>query len=376
MFWLGLIFLTTFQVSAQQITPTEAVVASMDFKDDLDFEHLPLAISRQLENYKRRGLAGTIQFGTKTYPRTVLKDSLIELNSLALAAVECLKISQRSVCEQEFSLKINERFDIYRPVPKSTEQGHAQKKTQFTSYYTPDFNGSRTKSDVYRNPIFSLPKTETERKYSRVEIDFDRKLDNKNLEVLWVKETLFDIYFSHIQGGGRVKLEDGSTVYLSYTGSNGKKFQFISQYLINSGLMPRATTNYWSQREFLEINPQHQRAAYETAPFFVYFKETAEEPHGLDDMSLTVSRSLAWDNTIYKSLGVINFIKTVKTTSVDPTTGAPVKTPFSRFFLAQDTGSAIRGNARCDLYWGYGEEALFVAGKLMELGEQYMLIKK
>lgn len=375
-FWLGLLLLTSFELSAQQVTPTEAVIASMDFQDDLDFEHLPLAISRQLANYKVRGLTGTIQFGTKVYPRTVLKDSLIELNTLAEFAVECLKTSQRSVCEQEFSLKVNERFDIYRPIPKSTEQGHAQKKTQFTSYYTPDFNGSRTKSAVYHHPIFGLPKTETERKYSRVEIDFDRKLDNKNLEVMWVKETLFDIYFSHIQGGGRVKLDDGSTVYLSYTGSNGQKFQFISQYLINSGLMPRAQTNYWTQREFLETNPQHQRAAYGTAPFYIYFKETAEEPHGLDDMSLTESRSLAWDNTIYKSLGVINFIKTVKTTSVNPTTGAPVKTPFSRFFLAQDTGSAIRGNARCDLYWGYGEEALFVAGKLMELGEQYMLIKK
>jgi membrane-bound lytic murein transglycosylase A len=360
---------------AQEVTPTQKVEVSMDFTDDLDFEHLPKAIDRQLENYTKRGLKGTIKFGSKVYPRTILKDSLLTLKTLALQATECLKVSNRAVCEQEFSLAINSAFDIYKPIPKSTELGYSEKKSYFTSYYTPDFQGSRTKSDLYKNPIYSLPPNETDRTLSRVEIDFDRKLEGKNLEFMWVKETLFDIYFFHIQGGGRVTLPDGSTTYVSYTGKNGKKFQFVSQYLINSGLMQRESTNYFTQRAFLEANPQHQRATYATAPFFIYFKETADEPHGLDDISLTESRSLAWDNTIYKSLGVINFIKTVKTTHLD-TAGKPVKVPFSRFFLAQDTGSAIRGNARCDLYWGYGEAALFVAGKLMEVGEQYMLIKK
>jgi membrane-bound lytic murein transglycosylase A len=179
----------------------------------------------------------------------------------------------------------------------------------------------------------------------------------------------------HIQGGGRVVLSDGSTTYLSYSGKNGHKFEFVSKYLMDSGLMERSKTNYFTQRAFLEENPQHQRATYATAPFFIYFSETAVEPYGLDEISLTEGRSLAWDNTVYKSLGVINFIKTVKTTHLSDS-GAAVKKPFGRFFLAQDTGSAIRGNARADLYWGYGEEALFVAGKLLELGEQYFLIKK
>ncbi|MFP5385698.1 MAG: MltA domain-containing protein [Bacteriovoracia bacterium] len=360
---------------AQETTPTERVYASLNFQDDLDFSLLSKAIDRQLENFKRRGLKGTIQFGTKIYPRTILKDSLLLLKEYSLEAKNCLEVFTRENCESDFSSKMNESFAIYRPLPKENERGYKEKKTFFTSYYTPDFQGSYQKTEEYKNPIFSLPQKEEERKLTRVEIDLDRKLDGKNLEILWVKETLFDIYFMHIQGGGRVVLSDGKTTYLSYAGKNGHKFRFVSEYLISSGLMERGKTNYFTQRAFLEEHPEHQRATYSTAPFFVYFKETNVEPHGLDNISLTEGRSLAWDNTVYKSLGVINFIKTVKTTRLNEE-GKPVKKPFSRFFLAQDTGSAIKGNARVDLYWGYGEEALFVAGKLMELGEQYFLIKK
>jgi membrane-bound lytic murein transglycosylase A len=368
-------FFTSLILSAQEITPTERVQQSLIFEDDLDFLLLEKAIDRQLESFSKRGLKGTIQFGTKVYPKTILSESLVELKRLSREAKDCLKTSPKDICDDEFSLKMNQAFAIYRPLPKSSERGYSEKKTFFTSYYTPDFRGSRVKTEEYTHPIYALPENETDRKLSRVEIDLDQKLAGKGLEFLWVKETLFDIYFMHIQGGGRVVLPDGSQTYLSYTGKNGQKFEFVSKYLIESGLMERGKTNYFTQRLFLEEHPEHQRATYETAPFFIYFKETAEEPHGLDDISLTEGRSLAWDNTIYKTLGVINFIKTVKTTHLDEN-AKPVKEPFSRFFLAQDTGSAIRGNARCDLYWGYGEEALFVAGKVMELGEQYFLIKR
>lgn len=360
---------------AQEVTPTVRLDQSLAFTDDLNFAMLEKAIDRQLENFAARGLKGTIQFGTKVYPKSVLKDSLVELKRLAIETSICMKTYSKDTCFEDFSLKVNQRFAIYRPRPKKTEPGYGDGKTKFTSYYTPDFKGSRVQTPVYKNPIYALPTNEADRKLSRVEIDLDHKLSGKGLEFLWVKETLFDIYFMHIQGGGRVVLPDGKTTYLSYTGSNGQKFQMVSKYLIDSGLMERQNTNYFTQRAFLEEHPEHQRATYGTAPFFIYFKETKEEPHGLDDISLTEGRSLAWDNTVYKSLGVINFIQTVKTTHLDEA-GQPVKAPFSRFFLAQDTGSAIRGNARCDLYWGYGEEALFVAGKLMEMGEQYFLIRK
>lgn len=369
------LLLLPFFVLAQEITPTEQVTQSLTFDDDLEFRLLDQAIRRQLESYDRVKLSGTIQFGPHTYPRSVLRTSLLSLRALTQDAISCLEASPKEACLSAFSLAVNQTFAVYRPIPKETERGYREKKSYFTSYYTPDFRGSYERTAEYKNPIFALPASAQERSYSRVEIDFDRKLDGKKLELLWVKETLFDIYFMHIQGGGRVVLPDGTTTYLSYAGKNGMKFEFISKFLIESGLMERAKTNYFTQRAFLEEHPEHQRAAYATAPFFIYFKETATEPEGLDSIPLTEGRSLAWDNTVYKSLGVINFVRTVKTVKLDEN-GNPVKVPFSRFMLSQDTGGAIRGNARSDLYWGYGEEALFVAGKLMELGEQYFLVKK
>lgn len=369
------LLLFPFAVFSQEITPTEKVEASLNFSDDLDFQFLDIAINRQLESYEKKGLKGTIKFGKTVYPKTVLKESLKLLLKLSAEAQNCALTEDKDSCSNEFSRKLNENFSVYRPLPKETERGYKEKKAFFTSYYTPDFRGSYEKTEEFKNPIFGLPATEEERKYSRVEIDFDRKLDGKNLEVMWVKETLFDIYFMHIQGGGRVVMPDGTKTYLSYSGKNGQKFEFVSKYLIESGLMERSKTNYFTQRAFLEEHPEHQRATYATAPFFIYFKETSHEPEGLDGISLTEGRSLAWDNTVYKTLGVINFVSAVKTTHLNEE-GNPVKKPFSRFFLAQDTGSAIRGNARADLYWGYGEDALFVAGKLMEIGDQYFLIKR
>ncbi len=355
-------------------TPTEQVLESVVFEDDLDLDLMKKAIERQVKAYDRVGLTDTIQFGKDIYKKSHLKQSLLKFSVLVDEARECLQTSVKEVCYQNLSLKLNEQFNIYRPLPAKAERGYQNKKTYFTSYYTPDLDGSYEQTSEYKYPIYALPEV-GDQKYSRTQIDFEGKLKNKGLELLWVKNTLFDIYFMHIQGGGRVKLPDGRVLYLSYAGKNGMKFQFVSQYLISSGLMSGMTVNYWTQREFLENNPQYQKETYSTCPMFVYFKITEEEPHGVWDIPLTEGRSIAVDNTIYKTTGVINFIKTVKTTHLD-SDGSPVKAPFSRFFLNQDTGSAIRGNARVDIYWGYGEEALFVAGKLMELGDQYLLIQK
>jgi membrane-bound lytic murein transglycosylase A len=368
------LFLISSWAMAQEKTPTERVYQSLSFEDDLDLVNMKKVIARQMDAYKRVTLSGTIQFGTKTFLKSHLKESLTHFETLVDEAIECLKVSPAESCYEALSLKINNDFMIYRPTPSKAERGYAEKKTYFTSYYTPDLQGSYEQTQEYKYPIYGLPQA-SDQKLSRVEIDFDGKLKGKGLELLWVKNTLFDIYFMHIQGGGRVTLPNGEVIYLSYAGKNGMKFQFISQYLMSPGPMSGMEVNYWTQREFLEKNPEHQRAAYSTCPMFVFFKITDEEPHGVWDIPLTEGRSIAVDNTIYKTTGVINFIKTVKTTHLGDD-GKPVKAPFSRFFLSQDTGSAIRGNARVDIYWGYGEEALFVAGKLMELGEQYFLIKK
>ncbi len=372
----------SFSATAQEITPTEKYSQSLSFSDDLELEHLELAIERQIQSYdKRGGLKGTIKFGSDTYPRSILKDSLVLLNEISQRYRRCLSMAQARQCQEEFDLEINRRFHIYVPVPGEQERGFGKENTtHFTAYYSPDLTGSRTRTERFNIPIYRLPPQELSRLYSRDEIDHEKKLAEKGLEIFWVENSLFDIYLLHVQGGGRISvhLPDGSieTKYLSMTGHNGKKCEFIGHQIARMGWLPRnEALRIENQRRFLEENPEKVREAFSRCNNYIYFRESNDEPVGRDLISLTVHRSVAVDHTLYKTTGLITFVKTQKTISQNESGGSQ-KESFSRFFIAQDTGSKINGAARCDLYFGYGAEAEMVAYSMNDMGKQYFLVKK
>lgn len=369
----------SFTAFAQEITPTKKIQQTMSFSDDLDLEHLELAINRQIESYdKRGGLKGTIKFGSETYPRSILRDSLVLLNEISQRYRSCLVQAQKPQCQEEFDREINRRFYIYVPVPGEQERGFGKEDTtHFTAYYSPDLSGSRTRTERFHTPIYKLPPPELSRLYSRDEIDHEKKLTGKDLEIFWVENSLFDIYLLHVQGGGRISvhLPDGTieTKYLSMTGHNGKKCEFIGHQIARMGWLPRnEALRIENQRRFLEEHPDKVREAFSQCNNYIYFRESDDEPVGRDLISLTVNRSVAVDHTLYKTTGLITFMKTQKRVTQD----SNIKESFSRFFIAQDTGSKIKGAARCDLYFGYGAEAEMVAYSMNDMGKQYFLVKK
>lgn len=365
---------------AQEVTPTSRVYQSIEFTDDLDFSNLALAIDRQLSSYEVQGLNGSIRFGSTNYPKTILKDSLVLLKELTNKAKECLTTQEREDCHEQLNREMNAQFLIYRPNPKKSEMGArlGANTTHYTSYYSPDLHGSRVKTEKYKHAIYKKPVDPADQNHSRVEIDYKGALAGKDLELFYVEDSYFDLYLLHVQGGGRihVKNEDGTEEikYLSYDGKNSLPFQMIYKYMVQQGYL-RGDAGVPAQRRFLEENPDKEEEIFASCPSYVYFKESAEEPVGLDNIPLTEMRSLALDSRIYKTTGLINFVKAVKPTSVDEN-GKVVKAPFSRFFIAQDTGGAIRGNARADLYSGYGAMAELAAYNTNDMGEQYFLIKK
>jgi membrane-bound lytic murein transglycosylase A len=350
--------------------------------DDLDFENLALAIDRQLASYEIQGLKGTIKFGTVAYPKTVLRDSLELLKELTNTARACLAAHglDSESCQNQFNVEMNSKFNIYRPNPNKQEarDRSGRNTTHFTSYYSPDLMGSRVRTDRFKHAIYKMPENPADQNYTRAEIDFHGALDGKNLELFYVEDSFFDLYLLHVQGGGRVKVynDDGTYTYsyLSYAGKNSRPFQMIYKYMIQKGYL-RGDASVPAQRRFLDEHPEKEEEIFSSSPSYVYFKETVDEPVGLDNIPLTEMRSLAIDARIYKTTGLINFVKAVKPTRVDEN-GKVVKAPFSRFFIAQDTGGAIRGNARCDLYAGYGPLAELAAYNTNDMGEQYFLIKK
>lgn len=367
--WL-LALVVCVSANATEITPTIRVQQSLSFADDMNFANLDTAIARQLSSYAVQGLAGDIRFGTKIYKKSVLKDSLLLLKELTTAAKKCQETQTEALCLEQFNLDVNAKFAIYKP--------KAEASTKYTSYFSPDVTGSRVQTERFNHAVYSKPKETHLQNFTRVDIDYRGALAGKGYEIFYVEDSYFDLYLLHVQGGGRINIEnpDGSKEikYLSYDGKNSQSFKMIYHYLVAKGYLKPENASVPNQRKFLQENPDKEEEVFGSCPSYVYFKESMEEPVGLDNIPLTEGRSLAMDSGVYKTTGLINFVKTKKASHIE--NGQVMKVPFSRFFIGQDTGGAIKGNARCDLYFGYGPQAELTAYNMNEQGEQYFLVKK
>lgn len=372
----------TVSSSLSSIAPTQRVYEQIDFSDDLDLENMIKAIDRQIARFSsisQASLSTRFKLGTLTYKRSDLRRTMVEFKKLTIVTLECLKKNSKKACYKDLSNKLNAEYRIYKPLPKKTERGYTTNQTLFTAYYSPDFIGSKTKTETFKNPIYALPKTEKLRRLTRDEIDFQGKLKGKGLELFYVSDSLYDIWLLHVEGGGRVKVknEDGSytSYYLSYANSNSQPFRMLYSYMREHGMIVDGRSSIADQREYLENNPQDVRRVMASSPSYIFFKVTEDEPLGVQNMSLTENRSLATDYRIYKEYGLLNFIQAKKPIRRDVNDNLVFK-QFSRFMINQDTGGAIRGNARSDLYFGFGHKAEFIANHLKNLGNQYFLIKK
>ncbi len=355
----------------------ERIDDKITFEDDLHFEYMLQAISRQMKYFNSVKLDEKIQFGNRTITRRHLKDSLIEFRKLVVESLNCFQVESSKTCYKKLNTRLDQLFEVYRPIPLKWERGFSENKTLFTAYYSPDLYGSRVQTPIYKNPIYMMPKDDDLRTLTSDEINFQNKLAGKGLVVAYVKESLYDIWLLHVEGGGRVHFKDkqgsDSFIYLSYAGTNRQKFNMLYKTMVKLGLNPKVAGSLKHQREFFNSNPELQREILASCPSYVFFKETKSEPLGVYNIPLTQQRSMATDYRRLKEYGLISYVKTKKPIF---TNNRVEKIDFSRFFINQDTGGAIKGNARADLYFGYGKKAELSANYIHGLGEQYFLILK
>lgn len=378
-------FVFSFSALAQYTTPTKKYTGELNFWDDINFENIDLAIKRQLRVYKGKyDINKTITFGKKTVKIKRLKDTLLKFQEIVNEYRECTTSTLKKTCIEYFNQKMHATFDIYTPNVREGDPRHGDAKPAlYTTYYSPDFIGSYVKTSEYTNAIHAKPKDPKLRASTRVQIDFDGVLKDKGLELFYVKESLYDKYLLHIEGGGRVKVaqKDGSyrKYYLSYDGSNKQSFRFIHKYMKERGYLTN-NLSIAAQRKFLADNPDKAREIFEYCPSYIYFKVTEDEPVGIDNIPLTEKRSMALDRKLYRVSGLLGFVSSKMPQQVAGADSlGPESIPtkdFSRFFVHQDTGGAIKGKARADLYAGFGAEAEFLANFFKYQGTMHFLLLK
>ena len=267
-----------------------------------------------------------------------------------------------------------------------------------TGYYEPVLDGSRTQTDVYNVPIYrrasnlfvrgfkqdsaSLPnKGPVYRKigrrklvpyYDRGEIE-DGAIAGRGLEICWLKDPT-DLLFAQIQGSARIRMEDGATIRINYDAYNGYPYTAVGRILIERGIIPKEEMSMQKIRDWMAQNPDGAKELRRQNRSYIFFREVnlsdKDEAVGAQGVPLTAGRSIAVDKALHV-YGTPFFIE-----GELPIDSEKSKTPFHRLMIAQDTGSAIVGPARADLYFGAGHEAGRVSGRLRHNMHFVMLVPK
>ena len=239
----------------------------------------------------------------------------------------------------------------------------------FTGYYEAELHGSRYRSPRYRIPLYTRPSfldtlSSSKPFYTRAEIEAGA-LRGRVPELLWVDDPV-DAHILQIQGSGRIVLDDGSIVRIGYDGSNGYPFVGLGRILREHGKLLPGDTSMQSIREWLKSHPSEAPALMSENPRYVFFRLMPDKgPVGAQGVILTPGRSMAVDPR-FIPLGVPVWLDS----------HMPEGQPLRRLMVAQDTGSAIKGQVRGDVFWGTGESALDIAGRMKSQGTYYMLLPR
>jgi membrane-bound lytic murein transglycosylase A len=237
----------------------------------------------------------------------------------------------------------------------------------FTGYYEIELNGSNKRHGRYQTPIYRRPPGLVSRLLpSRAEIE-DGALAGRGLELLWVDDPV-DAFFLQIQGSGRVRLNRGGTVRIGYDGQNGLAYVAVGRLLIERGVIARENMSMTAIRVWMKEHPDAGAALRRENPSYVFFRKLdGDGPIGAEGVVLTAERSIAVDRA-FIGLGIPVWLEADERFASAPR--------LRRLLVAQDTGGAIRGPVRGDVFWGTGETAGGWAGVMNARGRYYLLVPR
>jgi membrane-bound lytic murein transglycosylase A len=354
-----------------------------DFLDDMDYDGLENCIEQSIFYLNRIPPTIEFRFGQDVFNTSHMIRSLKHF----------LDVVRTKPLEDRLMRYIRDNYLVYTSIG-----GDSSKQVLFTGYYEPFLEGSLEKDAAYKFPIYTRPddlttvdlslfspefqgKTIIGRYtnhslvpyYDRKEIENEGFLEGKAKVIAWVKDPI-DLFFLQIQGSGKIYLDNGKTLNVHYHATNGQPYRSIGKLLVDEGKIPLEEISMQKIRYYLHYHPQEIEAILNYNPSYVFFKIEQNGPIGCLEVELTPGRSIALDRRLFPP-GALAFIETKKPLiSGDGTIRK--WTVLSRFVLNQDTGGAIRGPGRADIFWGNGPYAEIAAGHMQEFGSLYFLILK
>jgi peptidoglycan lytic transglycosylase A len=262
-----------------------------------------------------------------------------------------------------------------------------------TGYYEPLLQGSWEQSEEYQYPLYGVPEdllvvdlgtvypqlkgmrlrgklvgNKVVPYHDRAQLYDDQEL-LRGAEILWVNSPV-DLFFLHVQGSGMVELVDGSIAAVGFAEQNGHPYQSIGRVLIDIGELQQDEVTLFTIRDWLKSNPDRLNEVLSKNPSYVFFQlrdAQTDGPVGSLNVTLTPRRSIAVDRNVIP-LGAPVWLQT--------TLPNEEQSPLNQLMLAQDTGGAIKGHVRADVFWGRGGEAEKMAGLMKQPGELFVLLPR
>ncbi|MCP5003207.1 MAG: murein transglycosylase [Planctomycetes bacterium] len=330
-----------------------------DFSDDYDKDILLLSIDNSIEYFKR----------IKDYP-----DVFRSLGFTREKQIETLSFFREGLFQsnssQELNIFVRNNFRIFQAIGKRHEG-----EVHFTGYGTPIYDGSLSKTGMFRYPLYNKPADFKKPYYARRIIEEQNLL--KGYEIAYLKSKL-DAYLIHVQGSGQLRLPSGEKVYVGYAADSGLEYTSIGGLLVSDGRIKEEALTLSTLLSFFEQHPDELDYYLKRNDRFIFFKRVDSAiPTGSIGVPVTSMRSIATDKAVFPPGGLaFSVIEKKRAKGFFGWFKKKGQVDRSFFVLDQDTGSAIKTSARADVYFGIGDEAMYEAGNLNTYGKLFYLLKR
>jgi membrane-bound lytic murein transglycosylase A len=352
-----------------------------EFSDDHAYKNLGTSIEQSLAYLRKVPADREFSFG----------NDIVTAEHLIVSHEHFLNFLNQNPSRKELNRFIASYYKVYQSVGSNRKR-----EVLFTGYYEPTIPGSLIPTQEYQVPVYATPsdlitidlslfsKRYSGEKivgryagntivpyYDREEISALEIFSKTNETIAWVRDPV-DLFFLQIQGSGRVLLPDGRLINLHYHTTNGHPYRSIGKLLIDEEKIAREDMSMQKIRSYLHANPNEMDRILNHNPSYVFFKLEEEGPIGYLQVPLTPERSLALDRRIFPP-AALAYIETFRPV-LDPEGQIETWEKLKGFVLNQDTGGAIRGPGRADLFWGDGPYAELAAGHMQHTGTIYFLV--